>query len=498
MKRLTAALLCILLLSGCGKAAREPLATPSLPKALTPLPALVATPISALSPLRPLSELDYGRKQNDLTIGSWQEIKQLSAAHGEQAYTGLRIDNTREGNSVTINMIMEQTAEFTIGGMTLNTQDGKTSFLPIISSPDQTSAYACLQFADLDADGTEEIILFVDYHNSGGLGDLHVISCKQSELNEIYTVIGGYQGNALREVYADTLKRTEDCSGVFLYQTEQGIAMRVSLYAENHQARHYGDLAYRDGAWEQIKAFTLVTEEDAKAQFHRLEPAFAGDHDDLAYLQWAGRPIDIRGTGQTQDIVYMHYAYGNNPHAMYILFEAQIGLGANARHEVLWRAAYPDAGSFTYMFEDLDVDGVEELLFVVDRGEGEDSFLEMHLMKFTQSGFYEVLTYFNGGKQEEKRAYTETLFALPNAGALPYESAEALNHSVQWAQLVPLSEGNVIEFTHSNANGETAAYSRIGYAEGKWLLLEQGAKETQPENTDLDDLLKEQNVQETE
>lgn len=498
MKRLTAALLCILLLSGCGKAAREPLATPSLPSALTPLPALVATPISALSPLRPLSELDYSKKQNDFTIGDWAEIKQLPASHGEQAYTGLLVNNTRGGNSITLNMIMEQTRAFTIGGMTLTTQDGKTSFLPVISSPDQTSAYACLQFADLDGDGTEEIVLFVDYHNSGGLGDLHVISCKQSELNEIYTVIGGYQGDALREVYADTLKRTEDCNGVFLYQTEQGIAMRVSLYAENRQARHYGDLAYRNGAWEQIKAFTLVTEEEAKVQFHGLEPAFAGDKDDLAYLQWAGRPIDIRGTGQKQDIVYMHYAYGNDPHAMYILFEAQIGLGSNMRREVLWRAEYPDAGSFTYMFEDLDGDGVEELLFVVGRGEGEDSFLETHLMKFTQGGLKELLTYFNGGKQEEKRPYAETLFTLPNAGALPYESTEALNHSVQWAQLVPLSEGNVIEFTHSKANGETAAYSRIGYVNGTWLLLEQGAKETQPENTDLDDLLKEQNVQEAE
>lgn len=475
-KKIKGLLCCVaaLLLAGCASPAGELSPTPRLGHA-TPPPALITMPIAAVSPMQPLSGLTYDRPEDDSPVRNWADGKSFYAGESAQALSGWALEGSREGNTVQFRLAQEETAEYMVGELSLAAADGRTGVFPVVTPAGLYQLLCHVSFADFDGDGTDEIVLFIERGASGGVGDLHVYTYREGEVKEIYTALGGGEQDPLRQVYKETLGTEEACTGAQVILSEEGLALRVFAYTQNKGDVLFAELLYRGGEWTPLWAFTPFTQEQQQAYLGSLEPALQAAGIEQAYMDFYGQPVNLGG-GELLDTLLIHRAYTADG-ALYILLEGKTGQrsagGAHEGGRLLGSFACEGVGGYKYQFADLNGDDAPELLLGFTKGAGEAEIYEMHLLQIQGEELKEVLTFISAPTAAEQRVYQNTLFTLPNAGALTYESEKALNYSARWGEVVLAGGRRCIQLEHLEQAGEAIAYSRIAWQDEKWMLIEQ-------------------------
>lgn len=479
MKRLAALLIGLLLLAGCAPGTPAPQGgktpAPAPPPVATPPPPMQIMPIAAASPLGQLSKADESRLEKSLEIEGWWDEAWFYGGGIEQELSGLQVDGAREGNRVSIHLVKEESDQFMIGSIYLHAADGRVGYMPIISSHLEYGRSCSVRFADLDGDGTDEIILFFDMNSSGGDGDLHIFTFKNDELQEFYTLIGLADGDALREVYKETLGDTRSPTGVRVFRTESGLALRILLYGQDREDILYGEFAYDGGGLLPLREFAAYTQEEQQAYVRALEPGFRPGGSSRVYMDARGHAASFAG-GESADTLFVHTAYAGD--TAYLLLEGQRGVGPR---RLLRAYALPELGGYNYTIADLDGDGRTEVLLVYGQGDAQARFT-MRLLRPDESGAEELLV-FESVPPAAVQPGMEAWFTLPLAQpGLPFADAAALNAATGWAEVLPYGEGYCIELEQYAGDGPVSA-SRIALVDGVWQLVEQGLlREEEPDS----------------
>lgn len=471
MKRLVVLLIGLLLLVGCAPDVPTPQegATPSFapPPAATPPPALQIMPIAAVSPLGGLSALDYAGVEQKLEVDGWWDEAWFYGGGLAQEISGLQVDGSRDGNRVSIHLVKEETDQFVVGSIDIITADGRAGYMPIISSHLDYGRSCSVRFADLDGDGTDEIILFFHMNSSGGEGDLHIFTFKGNELQEFYTLIGFADGDALREVYKETLGDTRSPTGVTVLQTEAGLALRIMLYDQNREDIVYGELSYDGSALLPLRAFAAYTQAEQQKYVQALEPGFQPGEGSRAYVDIQGHAASFAG-GEKADTLFIHAAYAGE--TAYLFLEGQQGLEPR---RLLRAYALPLLGSYNYAVVDLEGDGRTEVMLCYSQGDVQARFT-MRLLRPDAQGAEELLVFENEPPASIQPGM-DAWFTLPLVqGGLPFEDEKALNAATGWAQVLPYGDGYCIELEQVVGDTQAAA-SRLAFVDSGWRLVEQGA-----------------------
>lgn len=479
MKRLCILLLGMLLLVGCGAVPvpDTPAMTPQAPPPVlaTPAPPLRVAYIPAAEPVQGISEQGGAIWETHGPLRGWWDIRWFYGGGLEQEFEGVLVDGSREGNRVAIHMVKEEAELFVVGSIYLYTADGREASMPIISNGMQYAGDCELMCADLDGDGTDEIILFYGIHSTGGEGDLHVFTYKNGELTELYTLINGFDNGTLREVYRETLGNTASCNGARVIRTEEGLALRVFLYDQSSSGRVYGELLYREAGLQPLREYEAYTGQMQKEYVRALLPGFAGAEKDVVYLDFWGSPVSLAQAGEPggglEDVLYIHAAYAADPPSAFILLE---GRQSEKAGRLLRSLEVDDLGGHLSYVQDLDGDGNTEVLLLLHRGAGETERFELHLMRLVQGALVELLQY-DSSASELLQPGAEALFRLPLLGAgMPFADEQALNASTGWAEAARYGGGYCIDLQHMDADGTVLAISRLAAVNGVWTLVEQG------------------------
>ncbi len=484
MKRIFACLLGLLILTGCTKApevVRPPAAT--LPPAASPAPSLSMEieELPALSPIAGLTPTNYIPSGNFFNVQGWWDAKSFWASQGNMLFNNMQVNGARQGNTVAVHLVSWETDHVAVGQVAVTPNGGETHSIDVYTALGSYENACMVQFADIDANGTDEIILFIQAQAGSGEGDLHIFTYEGDVVREIYTMLGmSAAEQQLRELYKETQRTDARPTGVAVAQNGSALALCVTLAAEERANRRYCVLAFQNGILEMAEEPVELTQQAQKEYLQSLKDDLKLGESDAATVAASGTPVRAAGKSEPQAELFVHSAYENAADKTHILIEARYPDGKRA---LLRSFQSGGASGYNYSIHDMDGDAAEEVFFVLSRQEGAKECIEMHMMKLDESGLNDVLTYYSVLPEDRTALAGQRVFLLPNAAELPYASVEELNASVNWAEVVPWQETYCIEMAHGDTERKPQAYSRICWEKGQWMLLEQGLPQTPPEET---------------
>jgi hypothetical protein len=439
------------------------------------VPALrVREPVGALSP-----QVTAQQAQQVAAVDNWDQIEQFYAQQPHVAFTGFLVDNRREGNTIVFNLIKEETETHMTGVIELSDYLGRVVYLDIYARSGQYRGLCTVQFADMDGDGTDEIILFFG-GESGRDGDLHVMEYKGGVLRESFTLLSSERTSELMRLYAGTLYNEYAPRNAALFMEDNTLYLRVQV-----DDTTFLELDRGGGLWLTRKAAPIAEEEEPgpspqpfgqaeqRQYIKNLLPGIGTVT--YAHVGAGGMPIDLRGIGVMNDILYFHQAIAGPSATVYLLLEVQRGKEDTAPRELLHMYEGANIVSYDIACADLDGDGGNEIFVGITRGVGEGEVFEMHVLDTVGGTVVESLTFFSQFSMESRNTYRDTLVSIPNAaGMARYADQTSLQVACRWAEVVSLADGPCVQLLHLDSAYNTVAISRVRREDGAWALIEQG------------------------
>lgn len=211
----------------------------------TPIETPVATPSATVEPT-PTPEMAREAlvvpEGMDGVFDNWtkeveQDIESYSNTDGfiEQSsnFYGITVNGKRNGNVLNYrktSMWKSDGKGVERGDVTHTitvTSDGKPLTYSFVGDWSEYNCLGYFQCVDLDGDGTDEIILNLDWRGTRGEIDTHVFTVKDSEIKEILTVLND---GSKRDQFKDPMVYVQDPAfGVRAFVKEQGFCLRTMI-----------------------------------------------------------------------------------------------------------------------------------------------------------------------------------------------------------------------------------------------------------------------------
>ncbi|HWS29722.1 MAG TPA: hypothetical protein VN512_06335 [Clostridia bacterium] len=402
-------------------------------------------------------------------------------------FYGVMVNGNREGNTLSVSLAQER-EKYCRNRIVLTTASGAwEAEFPSVLDAELNPIYrdATIQCSDLDGDTTDEIILTYYYGSTGGEADVHVFRVADGSLTEImarYDNTWVEKQAWMAEAGAQPLSVYGRCAGVNVYLTDgYELALRVIETAfatdptdNQRYATVFSEYSLTENGWEPIRENVMVTDADQRAAVReRLRGVLLIDADANVYGPLGSMGADLTGSGNVMDRVYLSDVSTNDNSC--IVVETQLYRGER-KLDALYR--HPGSSAYNYVLNDLDGDGAEEF-FVVFSYSDESApdivrCLEMHLLKYTENAFKDVLTV-AANAPFAARTYENTLFIPENTVGLDIPANDFAN-SVGWAEVVWLDGRYMLRLEHvkgSAYSSPVAGYSYLVFEDGAWTLYKQ-------------------------
>ncbi len=456
---LALSLMLALLLAGCGAllgAAKspDPAASPDRGEG----PAATVTPPSSPAAEPGAQNIPEGVEG---VFQSWASILHLSEVREKGEFYGMLVDGAREGNLLTIERRRED--GYTRYTIRLERNDEPAVEYGFLASAASMKYVVSVQGADLDGDGTDELILNLDYLNSGGWADTHVLALKDGAFLEILAAL-----NLGSDEYDETLLsqftsvplliRQSSCTGLrALCARDGGYVLQL---AWPHQSEEGGGIVYDELSFDGV----AWTRKYPPEQIYVIEPeeqerrvrALVGDAIDLpaelrAYYWPLGYYADIDGKGAADDIAYLHALQGEGEDER---FFAVIAVYAHDKpDEPLCKVyEFPREQSYYFGAADLDGDGLSEFALVL----GDVGSAEIHVLKPVDGALTEMLT-LESGRPEVAARYAQTL-VTPD---IPWS----------WCNIALYEGRPALELTNTVITADTPLYY-LRMDSGNWVVAQ--------------------------
>lgn len=348
---------------------------------------------------------------------NWTSILVMNPDQEEGAFYGPMVAGRRSGNLLTLTRSAED--DYTHFRVLLETGDSEKAEYTFLASADSLNYLVSVQGADLDGDGTDELIINLDWLSSGGWIDTHVLTLKDGAFKEILTALNpdsgsDYDGSLLGQ-YADStllIKQTY-CGGLrAIYGKDGRYALQMTwLYNPDidYNSIIYNEFRYDGSGWTREypeNSPYIITPADKVQRVRELAGGIVLPPHATAYFWPVGDYANLDNAGVMDDMAYLHVLQEEDADERF--FAVVLGYTYDDPGTPL-RVVYPCNGSQSYYcgVADLDGNGLSEVTVVLGDLDG----CEIHVLKPAGDTFDEVLTIVSNRPALESQ-YAATLMKL--------------------------------------------------------------------------------------
>lgn len=350
----------------------------------------------------------------DGAFHDWTTILTVPRTQDTAVFYGITVGGDRRDNLLIVERA-EQDA-YTQYTILLKTGEAAPVSYTFLTAVDAIEYGMEVQSTDLDGDGTDEIIFNLDYYNSGGWCDTHVLTLKNGSLYEILTALNPDNGNeynfAMLDQYADSRLITRPhFHGMRPIRRADGLYVLQATWTgwdDGDDSLMYNEYRYDGDGWTEKYPEDgpyIITPADREQYARELlggDPRLPAQFNDSWWPE--GYYANLDDLGIMDDMVYWHYLYGDDePNCAVVEAYTNADPGTPLL-KTYWNDE--EQGAYTGV-RDLDDDGISEIVVVL----GDTAGCEIHVLKPSGGTLAEVLTAVEGRPDAEDE-YAATLLPV--------------------------------------------------------------------------------------